>query len=123
MVRDADGVSVRWSVVSIDSLSLQAPPLPWRARTRARYSTAPYADKGLALPLGGRTRGISRNHLLAFASTIDLPQRVAVRVLDDLLVKLEGLEQLIRDGALPFERNVTMDLIREIRFRRRQALG
>ena len=86
-------------------------------------STAPYADKGLALPLGGRTRGISRNHLLAFASTIDLPQRVAVSVLDDLLVKLEGLEQLIRDGALPFERNVTMDVIRELRFRRTQALG
>ncbi|MGK2959508.1 MAG: hypothetical protein ACSLFB_14145, partial [Acidimicrobiales bacterium] len=60
-------------------------------------------------------------HLLAFASAVGLSERVACNVLDDLLAHLEGLDQDLRDGALGFSENVTIELLKELRFRRRQA--
>ena len=48
-------------------------------------STVPYGDKSLALAVQGRTRGVSRRHLLAFAGAVGLRERVALRVLDELL--------------------------------------
>lgn len=84
-------------------------------------STVPYGDKSFALSLQGRTKGIARRHLLAFASTVGLSERVACNVLDDLLAYLEGLDQDLRDGALGFSENVTIELLKELRFRRRQA--
>lgn len=84
-------------------------------------STVPYGDKSFALSLQGRTKGIARRHLLAFASAVGLSERVACNVLDDLLAHLEGLDQDLRDGALGFSENVTIELHKELRFRRRQA--
>ncbi len=84
-------------------------------------STIPYGDKSLALSLQGRTTGIARGRLLSFASTVGLSERVALNVLDDLLAHLEGLDQDLRDGALGFSENVTIELIKELRFRRHQA--
>lgn len=84
-------------------------------------STVPYGDKSLALSLQGRTTGIARGRLLSFASTVGLSERVALNVLDDLLARLEGLDQDLRDGALGFSENVTIELIKELRFRRHQA--
>ena len=84
-------------------------------------STVPYGDKSLALSLQGRTTGIARGRLLSFASTVGLSERVALNVLDDLLAHLEGLDQDLRDGALGFSENVTIELIKELRFRRHQA--
>jgi serine/threonine-protein kinase HipA len=77
----------------------------------------------LALLLQGRTRGISRRHLLAFAAVVGVPERVAVKVLDELIVRLVDLEQRLKDGALPFPNETVADLIAELRYRRRQAAG
>lgn len=86
-------------------------------------STVPYGDKSLALSLGARKTGISRKQLLAFASEVGLPERVAVRALDDLLVRLVGLEDKLREGALPYSENITIDLVTELRHRHRLATG
>ncbi len=84
-------------------------------------ATVPYGDTSLALSWQGRTRGLSRRHLLALAATIGLPERAAVRVLDDLVERLADLEAHLRAGALPFPQKVTADLVAELRHRRRQA--
>jgi serine/threonine-protein kinase HipA len=84
-------------------------------------STLPYGDTSLALSLQGRTRGVSRGHLVAFAAAIGLPERAAVKVLDDLLDRLGDLETRLRQGALPFAQKVIADLVAELRYRRRQA--
>jgi len=84
-------------------------------------STVPYGDTSLALSIQGRTRGVSRRHLLAFAGAVGLPERVAVRVLDDLTGRLAGLEDELRQAALPFPQQVMADLVAGLRHRRRQA--
>lgn len=84
-------------------------------------STVPYGDTTLALSLQGRVRGVSRGHLLAFGTAIGLPDRVTVKVLDDLIVRLADLGDRLRDGALPFSQKATADLIAELRHRRAQA--
>jgi serine/threonine-protein kinase HipA len=86
-------------------------------------STVPYGDTSLALSIDGRRRGLSRRRLLALAATIGLGERAAERVLDDLLVHLDGLTDSLREGALPFDQNVTIDMVKELRYRRRQAMG
>jgi serine/threonine-protein kinase HipA len=83
--------------------------------------TVLYRDTSLALSLQGRTKEVSRGHLLAFAAAIGLRERAAVKVLDDLLERLGNLETLLREGALPFDQKVTADCIAELRYRRRQA--
>jgi serine/threonine-protein kinase HipA len=82
-------------------------------------STVPYGDASLALSMGGRTTGISRTHLLGFASVISLPERAAVKVLDELLEDLAAVEEELREGALPFPQEVTADMVAELRYRRR----
>lgn len=84
-------------------------------------STVPYGDTSLALAIGGRTRGLSRRHLLAFSAEVRLPERAAVKVLDELVDRLAGLEDQLRGGALPFSQKVVTDLAAELRHRRRQV--
>lgn len=86
-------------------------------------STVPYGDKTLALSMGNRTSGLSRTRLLAFATVVGLPERVAISVLDDLMDRLGGLESALLDGALPFSRETTRDLVKELHHRRKQALS
>jgi serine/threonine-protein kinase HipA len=86
-------------------------------------STVPYGDKTMALSLQGRKSGLSRRHLLDFAATVGLPERVGASVLDDLLVRLQGLEGELRGGVLPYAENVVIDLVKELRFRRKQLLA
>jgi len=83
-------------------------------------STVPYRDLSFALSLGGRVRGFSRRHLLAFAADVGLPERAATRVLDELLDRTAGLGDELRAGALPFDQNRTADIVAELRTRRRQ---
>jgi len=71
--------------------------------------------------LHGKTRGISRRHLLAFGAAVGLPERVATRALDGLLARLASLVERLRDGALPFPEKTTADVIAELRYRRREA--
>lgn len=77
-------------------------------------STVPYGDTSFALSIQGRTRGISRNHLLAFGAEIGLPERAAVKVLDELIGRLGGMEDRLRDGAIPIPQKTTADLIAEL---------
>ncbi len=84
-------------------------------------STVPYGDTSLALSMLGRTSGISRKHLLEFASEIGLPARGAEKVLDGLLARLASLGERLASGTLPFPPKITADLIAELRFRRLQA--
>lgn len=101
---------------------LATPEAEWRvAPAYDLPSTVPYGDTSLALSLQGRTRGLSRRHLLGFAEGIGLSARVALKVLDELIARLADLEQRLRDGALPFSQRVTADLIAELRHRRGQA--
>ncbi len=103
---------------------LSTPDGEWRvAPAYDLPSTVPYGDSSLALTIGGRRRGISRNHLLALAAWIGLPERAAIRVLDDVLDHTSPLEQELEGAALPFQRNVVLDLIKELRFRRKHVTG
>lgn len=85
-------------------------------------STVPYGDTSLALSLQGRKTGLSRRHLLAFASEIGLPEAIATRVLDDLLARLVGLQTKLQESGPDFGDRVTAKLVAELRHRRRQAL-
>lgn len=84
-------------------------------------STVPYGDKSLALAVQGRTRGVSRRHLLAFAGAVGLRERVALRVLDGLLERTEGLGARLLDADLSLPEQVVRELVAELRFRRRLA--
>lgn len=85
-------------------------------------STAPYRDLSFALALGAKVRGFSRRHLLAFAEMIGLPERSAIKALDELLDRTSTLADELRAGALPFDQNRTADLVAELRTRRRQLV-
>ncbi len=86
-------------------------------------STGPYGDTSAALPMHGRTTGLSRRHLLQFASDVGLPERAAIRVLDALLGNLAGLDNQILAGALPYSAVTNKQLAKELRYRRKQAEG
>lgn len=107
--------------VHAKNLSVLAEDGEWRvAPAYDLPTTVVYGDVSMALPVHGRRRGLSRRRLLAFAASIGLPERAAVRVLDDVVARTEGLESVLRDGALPFPEKVVADLVAELRHRRRQ---
>jgi serine/threonine-protein kinase HipA len=94
----------------------------WRASPAYDLpSTVPYDDRSAALSMAGRRRGIARRHLLEFAAAIGLRPRAATVALDELLDRLGDLDAELTAGALPFDRNTTIDTVKELRFRRRQA--
>lgn len=82
-------------------------------------ATVPYGDSTLALPVQGRTTGVSRRHWLAFAAAIGLTERAAVRVLDDLLTRLADLGGQLRGGVLPLPQRAIADWVAELRHRHR----
>ncbi len=99
---------------------LATPDGEWRvAPAYDLPSTVPYGDLSLALSIGGKTRGVSRRLLLAFADRIGLRERAAVKVLDELVDRLSTLEPDLRGGALPFAQDVTANMVAELRNRRR----
>jgi serine/threonine-protein kinase HipA len=101
---------------------LATPGGEWRASPAYDVpTTVPYGDISTALTIGGRDRGLTRRHLLAFAEAVGLPARAAVDALDDLVGRLEGLPDEIAAGALPFAQKTTADLAAELRYRLRQA--
>jgi serine/threonine-protein kinase HipA len=82
-------------------------------------STAPYGDRTLALPVLGTTGGLSRRKLLAFAVSAGLPERAATRVLDEVLDGTASVVDDLLQGALPFDRAVTSEVVKLLRYRRR----
>ncbi|AKU14863.1 type II toxin-antitoxin system HipA family toxin [Luteipulveratus mongoliensis] len=85
-------------------------------------STIPYADHTAALSLAGRRDGFSRKRFLTFADTIGLPERAAVRALDEVLRATEPVIEGIDGGAVPFDTRRQRDLVRGLK-RRRANLG
>ena len=83
-------------------------------------STVAYNDLSLALPLGGKKTGLSRRRMLDFAKAIGLPDKTAVRTIDQILAATATLCDDLTAGALPFEGRVLADMVAELRFRRRQ---
>lgn len=86
-------------------------------------STHPYGDHSLALSVQGRTRDLARRHLLEFGQAVGLPLPAARTALDGLLRALDGLAERLRALAPPFDPKVLRDWLRELDYRRRQALG
>ena len=82
-------------------------------------STLPYGDTTMALSLAGRTSGLSRRKLLAFAEELDLPTRAAERAIDEVLVATADLVPQLDAGALPCDSQVIRNLHRVLTRRRR----
>jgi serine/threonine-protein kinase HipA len=84
-------------------------------------STVAYGDITFALPLQGRTSGISRRHLLALAHEIGLPSAAAETVLDRALAATLGLDEVIAQAGFdPYRRDA---MRRELLARRRLVEG
>lgn len=57
------------------------------------------------------------------AAAIDLPDKTAVRVLDQVLSGTANLCTDLENGRLPFKGTVLADTVSELRYRRRQLMG
>lgn len=105
------------------NLSIVARDREWRVSSAYDLpTTLPYRDTTMALPIGGVRTGLSRRKLLEFAERIGLPNVAATRALDDVLDATEPIVREWRDGASPFSSEITADLARTLRHRRRTAL-
>jgi serine/threonine-protein kinase HipA len=82
-------------------------------------STLFYDDYSMALPIGGRTDGLSRRRWLDFAESIELPRPAAERVIDELLMHTVNLCDEIAGGALPFTQKTLHDAVRNMANRRK----
>ena len=86
-------------------------------------STVPYGDHSLALAMGGKKVGHSRRSLIEFGRSVGLSENLATKVLDEVLEATSRVVDELRDGCLPFNQQVTSDLIAELRHRRRSAIN
>lgn len=101
---------------------LQNPAGEWRvAPAYDLPSTFPYGDTTMALPIEGRTSGLTRARMLSFADRIRLSRRAASRVLNDLTASAD--DWLDRLGELPFDSRRIHDLERFLRYRQRELRG
>jgi serine/threonine-protein kinase HipA len=85
-------------------------------------STLPYRDHSMALSLGGRTRGLSRKHLLRFGDDVGLAGPAAARVLDEVLAATAQVPDDWQAGAAPFGSQLLRGVTRSLRQRHRSAL-
>lgn len=86
-------------------------------------STVPYGDKTLALPLKGKTSGISRRHYLSWTNDMGLPERAAERCVDTALAATRPLINDLESGASPFPAQQSRAWIKELKHRRRLMEG
>jgi len=80
-------------------------------------STLPYRDTTMALSMLGKKSGFSRRKLLEFAGAIGLPQKIASRVLDEVLIATEPV--LDWPASSPYRPDICRDVLRSLRQRRR----
>lgn len=79
-------------------------------------SSAPYGDRTLAVAIGGsREAQVSRARFVRLAAAVGVPERAAVRLLDDLLRR--ALPFIGRLDELPFDQRRVHDLRRLLRSR------
>ena len=85
-------------------------------------STVPYGDLSLALAMGGKKVGHSRRSLVEFGRHVGLSEKLATKVLDEVLEATSKVVEELRAGHLPFNQQMTSDLIAQLRHRRLRAL-
>jgi serine/threonine-protein kinase HipA len=65
-------------------------------------SSYPYGDTTLALPVGGKTRDdVGRDDLLALAHVLHVPERAAIRVLDEVAGAVDGWLPTLDESDFP----------------------
>lgn len=84
-------------------------------------STLLYGDTSLALTLGGKKTGHSRRSLVDFGMTVGLSEKLATKVLDEILDSTTQIIEDLRGGRLPFNQQKISDSVAELRHRRRTA--
>jgi serine/threonine-protein kinase HipA len=85
-------------------------------------STLPYGDRTMALTVGGRRDGLSRRRLLELAADLGIPERAAVRVLDDVRAAVAPvLDEWVDETVSPFPRAQSLSTLRVLRNRLRTA--
>ncbi|NQW73724.1 MAG: HipA domain-containing protein [Actinobacteria bacterium] len=80
-------------------------------------STLPYRDTTMALSMLDKKSGFSRRKLLEFAGAIGLPQKIASRVLDEVLIATAPV--LDWPASRPYRPDICRDVLRSLRQRRR----
>lgn len=85
-------------------------------------STVLYGDESMALTLDGRAIELSRRAIMAYASTINLSEIAATKILDGLLQDTESILVDLKDGVLPFDENTISKTLRVLRHRRNLLL-
>ena len=101
---------------------LSTPDGEWRiAPAYDLPSTVPYGDLSLALSIGGKKRGHSRKSLIDFGVRVGLSEKLATKTLDATLESTSNILKELRGGVLPFNQQVTSNLIAELRHRRTTA--
>jgi serine/threonine-protein kinase HipA len=85
-------------------------------------STLPYGDDTMALSVGGMRSGISRRRLIDFASRMGLNDKTSTQVLAKVLSATEPVFAEWSTHSSPFRPDVTADVLRVLRYRRRGAL-
>ena len=81
-------------------------------------STALYGDVSMALTLDGRTTELSRRSILSYASTLNLSEVAATKILDGLILDTGQILLDLKGGALPFDENTISKTLRVLRHRR-----
>jgi serine/threonine-protein kinase HipA len=85
-------------------------------------STVIYGDESMALTLDGRAIELSRQSIMAYASTINLSEIAATKILDGLLFDTEPILVDLKEGVLPFDENTISKTLRVLRHRRNLLL-
>jgi serine/threonine-protein kinase HipA len=84
-------------------------------------STIFYGDRTLALTIGGKKSEHSRRSLIEFGVNVGLPEKVAIKVLDEMLDATSMVIPDLRSGLLAFNNQIISDSVAELRHRIRTA--
>ena len=86
-------------------------------------STLPYGDTSLALTIGGKKIGHSRRSLVEFGMSVGLSEKLATKVMDEILDSTAHVIEDLLGGSLPFDQQKISDSIAELRHRRRTGFS
>lgn len=92
----------------------------WTAPAYDIVSTAVYGDLSVAVPIGGRTRGLSRRAFEDFGLRIGLNERAVRRIIDDTLDRTADLVDRVRSHDWSYPDGTVRSWTKELTFRRRQ---
>ena len=86
-------------------------------------STVLYGDRSLALTIGGKKTGHSRKSLITFGVTVGLSEKLATKILHEMLETTSHVLEDLHQGCLSFNTRIISDTIAELQYRRRSASG